>query len=114
MLNTKENFNQLDATLAVNELDDEIAAACSGGAAVTLYENGRFNRDKDGRVLPVDGNIANLGSFNDITSSFKITSGRWNFYADENYNNFLFSRGPGSYPVVPRGTNDRVSSIKRA
>ena len=31
MLNTKENFNQLDATLAVKELDNETAATIQGG-----------------------------------------------------------------------------------
>lgn len=113
MLNTKENFNRLDTTLAVQELGDELAAACSGGAALTLYENGGFNNPNDGRVLPVNSNIANLGSFNDKTSSFKISAGRWTFYADENFNKPLFTRGPGSYPVVPSGTNDRVSSVKR-
>lgn len=104
---------EIEATPVFKELDDEVAASCSGGAAVTLYENGRFNNDEDGRVLPVNSSIANLGSFNDKTSSFKISQGRWGFYADENYNNLLFTRGAGSYPVVPNGTNDRISSIKR-
>lgn len=116
MLNIKDYFNQLDATLALEELNDEVAATCSGGAAVTLYENGRFNQDKDGRVLPLNKSIANLGSFNDKTSSFIISQGTWEFYADENYNKLLFKRGPGRYPVLSTGkdgVNDRVSSLKR-
>lgn len=113
MSNTKEYLNQLDDVLAVTELDDEVAATSMGGAAVTLYENGNFNKDKDGRVLLINSSTANVGSFNDLTSSFKISKGRWAFYADENYNNLLFTAGPGNYPVVPNGTNDRVTAIKR-
>lgn len=108
-------FTELTAEFeapAFTELDDEVAATCSGGA-VTLYENGNFNRGDDGRVRVINGSIANLGSFNDLTSSFKISSGRWTFYADEQYNQPLFTRGPGEYPVVPNGTNDRISSIRK-
>ena len=116
MINTKENFNQLDTTLAVQELDDEVAASCSGGAALTLYENGRFNNPKDGRVLPLNKSVRNLGSFNDLTSSFIISSGRWTFYADEQHTKPLFTLGRGSYPVLStgkNGANDRISSVKR-
>lgn len=109
-------FTELTAEIeapALQELDDEVAATCSGGAAVTLYENGNFNRNKDGRVLPVNGSIRNLGSFNDLTSSIKISSGRWAFYADEEFNKPMFTLGRGNYPVIALKYNDRLTSIKR-
>jgi hypothetical protein len=111
-------FTELTAEFeppAFTELDDEVAATCSGGA-VTLYENGNFNIGDDGRVKVINGSTRNLGGFNDLTSSFKISSGRWEFYADEQYNQLLFTRGPGNYPVLrtgKNGSNDRITSIKK-
>ncbi len=115
-------FTELTAEFeapAFQELDDEVAATCSGGQVLALYEHGNFNNPQDGRVRLLNGSISNLGSsFNDITSSIKISRGRWAFYADENYQNLLFTRGPGEYPVLPRAgdgrsANDRITSIKR-
>lgn len=115
-------FTELTAEFeapAFQELDDEVAATCSGGQVLALYEHGNFNNSQDGRVRLLNGSISNIGSsFNDITSSIKISRGRWAFYADENYNNLLFTRGPGSYPVLPRArdgrsANDRITSIRR-
>jgi hypothetical protein len=109
-------FTELTAEFeapAFKELDDEVAATCIGGAALTLYEHGNFNRGKDGRNLKVNGSIRNVGSFNDLTSSFIITEGRWEFYADENYEKRLFTYGPGKYPVIAARNNDRVTSVKR-
>lgn len=104
---------EIEATPVFKELDDEVAATSIGGGVLALYENGNFNQNKDGRVLLLDHSTKNLGSFNDLTSSIKISRGTWEFYADENYNKLLFTRGPGSYSVIPNGTNDRITSIKR-
>jgi len=114
-------FTELTAEFeapAFQELDDEVAATCSGGQVLALYEHGNFNNPQDGRNRLLNGSISNLGSFNDITSSIKISRGRWAFYADENYQNLLFTRGPGNYSVLPRAgdgrsSNDRITSIRR-
>jgi len=114
-------FTELTAEFeapAFQELDDEVAATCSGGQVLVLYEHGNFNNSQAGRVLPLNGSTSNIGSFNDLTSSIKISRGRWEFYADENHNNLLFTLGPGSYRVLPRAedgrsANDRITSIKR-
>jgi hypothetical protein len=114
-------FTELTAEFeapAFQELDDEVAATCSGGQVLALYEHVNFNKFQDGRVRLINGSIGNIGSFNDITSSIKISRGVWEFYADENYNNLLFKGGPGNYSVLPRAgdgrsANDRITSIKR-
>ncbi len=116
-------FTELTAEFeapAFKELDDEVAATCSGGVAlVTLYEHGNFNYPRDGKVRELNGSTRNIGrDFNDITSSIKISRGVWAFYADENYNNLLFTGGPGNYSVLPRAgdgrsSNDRITSIRR-
>jgi hypothetical protein len=109
-------FTELNAEFkapAFKELDDEVAATCIGGAALTLYEHGNFNRGQDARNLKVNRSINNVGGFNDLTSSFIISEGRWAFYADENYEKHLFTRGPGRYAIMPPNTNDRVTSVKR-
>jgi hypothetical protein len=109
-------FTELTAEFeapAFQELDDEVAATCSGGQVLALYEHVNFNNSQDGRVRLLNGSIGNLGSFNDITSSIKISRGVWAFYADENYNNLLFTKGPGELAVLPRGSNDRITSIRR-
>jgi site-specific DNA-adenine methylase len=114
-------FTELTAEFeapAFQELDDEVAATCSGGNVLVLYEHGNFNNPQDGRNLPLKSSTRNLGSFSDITSSIKISRGRWAFYADENHQKLLFTRGPGNYSVLPRAedgrsSNDRITSIKR-
>jgi len=115
-------FTELTAEFeapAFQELDDEVAATCSGGQVLTLYEHGNYNNPQDGMVKQLNGSTNNIGrSFNDKTSSIKISRGVWKFYADENYNNLLFTLGPGDYRVLPlagdgRSANDRITSIKR-
>jgi hypothetical protein len=118
-------FTELTAEFeapALQALDDEVAATCSGGY-VELYENGPFGR---GRVLGFSGPIGFgdrdlrttiAGNFNDKTSSIFISAGeRWQFFRDINYRGPSVTLGPGSYPVLPRDTgfpNDWVSSLRR-
>lgn len=127
MSNTKEYFKQLDA-IAVKELDDEVAATCSGGALttkgvapnadVTLWEDGPF--DNRGDTLSLAGfrvgeGISNLGFFNDKTSSIRINRGIWAFYKNDRYQKQLAVLRPGSYPVPSRQgiPNDSLTSLKR-
>lgn len=120
MLNTKENFNQLDATLAVEELDNEVAATCSGGVAF-LYQNDGFNQGDPGRRLRFSEGTDDLRTynFNDETSSIVITGNKsWVFYRDINNKGPAVTLRPGSYNLDQlrrRGIqNDWVSSLRRS
>ena len=120
--------------IAVKELNDEVAANCSGGIVsdrgpnpdIVLYTDGGLT----GNALRInattgDGptNLAGysygalgLSSYNDKVSSFVILNGKWNFYADANYKGLYNTKplGPGSYPNLPAGfANDSLSSLKR-
>jgi hypothetical protein len=91
------------------QLDNEVAATCSGGYAI-LYENTNFG----GRRLRLESGASNLGNFgfNDITSSIQIREGEtWAFYRDTNYRTLLFTSRDGNYPSIPR--NDQISSARR-
>jgi hypothetical protein len=105
-------FTELTAEFeapAFTELDNEIAATCSGGYAI-LYENANFG----GRRLRIESGVSNLGnySFNDITSSIQIREGEtWAFYRDTNYRNLLFTGRDGNYSTIPG--NDQISSARR-
>lgn len=90
MLNTKEYFNQLDATLAVKEISDEAASTCSGGLApVSLYAN----EDYEGEEFKVYENDDNLDNrkfgvgkdFNNKTSSIIVRRGTWQIYSKDGY-----------------------------
>lgn len=119
MLNNKEHFNQLDA-IALEELDDEVAATCSGGAAY-LYENDGFNQGNPGRRLTFYEGTDWLGhyNFNDKTSSIKITGDKsWVFYPDINNQGAPVTLRPGEYnlsQLQQRGIrNDSISSLRRS
>ena len=117
-------FTELTAEFeapAFQELDDEVAATCSGGY-VALYENGPLR----GPILyfwgPIGSGSRDLrtavgGNFNDKTSSIVISAGeRWQFFEHIGHRGRSVTLGPGSYPVLPRDTgfpNDWVSSLKR-
>ncbi len=118
MLNTKEYFNQLDATLTVMELDDEVAATCSGGAApVTLYEDTNYG----GAAYDVYGNDDNLDNsafgsgWNNRTSSIVIRKGTWTIFEDSGYKGRSKVLGPGRYstPEAFGLRNDSLTGIRR-
>jgi hypothetical protein len=108
MLNTK----QLDATLAVNELDNQTAAAIQGGAAMTLYRHANLTGDilaafDGGGVRTMSSNADNQAS------SVRITEGKWKFY-DLPYWVPLgqsVELGVGVWNFV--GLNDKISSLRR-
>ncbi len=115
MLNTKENFNQLGTTLAVEELDNEVAATCSGGVAYLYQDKGFQGR----RLQFFNGeNDLRKWNFNDKTSSIKIVGNeRWRFYRDINREGKAVTLGRGEYSLfrlqqlgIP---NDSISSLKR-
>ena len=91
------------------ELDNEVAATCSGGWAI-LYEHTNFR----GRRLRLESSASDLRNFrfNDITSSIQIREGEtWAFFRDINYQNLLFTARDGNYSSIPG--NDQISSVRR-
>ncbi|MEH2361747.1 beta/gamma crystallin-related protein [Nostoc sp.] len=116
--------NCFEAISTIIELNDEDAATCSGGAYtgsndpdIILYRDGGFG---GGNPLAVNASIGdgvnNVGpDFNDVTSSFVIIRGTWQFYKDENYRGYEGSYGPGVYSSLPGGiVNDDITSLYRA
>jgi hypothetical protein len=117
MLNTKEYFNQLNATLAVNEIDNETAANIQGGWNMQAFDN--------------DNYTGLLGSFNyggkkklihnDQISSIIIRKGQWRFYKDANYKGAAYTLGPlangqpAYYKLGPgsKYLNDQISSFQK-
>jgi hypothetical protein len=98
MLNTKQYFKQVDASLAVEELNNEVAAALGGGEyALQVYKDrnfqnliGEFNFGP-GRLPPkLDNQI----------SSIKVNKGTRRFSDLPNWaEKFLILR-PGKYPEL--------------
>ncbi|MEH2242816.1 MAG: beta/gamma crystallin-related protein [Nostoc sp.] len=117
----KKTLAQLSFS-AVKELNDEVAATCSGGVHykgsndpdVIFYDNLNFT----GKSLRLNASISdgdpNIGlnnkgkvnGFNDQASSIKIIRGRWNFFDDSNFKGQSTGiLGPGSYYL---GANNNV------
>jgi len=56
--------------------------------------------------------LADVG-FNDKASSLRVESGYWIFCSDANFQGECRTFGPGDYPTLPSGLNNRVSSGRR-
>jgi hypothetical protein len=110
---------------AVKELNDEVAATCSGGIAyeskgdpdILLYDDTSYRgRGKGFNASIGDGHYNLVGNgFNDITSSLKIIRGQWRLFVDKDYNGRSIILGPGDYPnIAAKGLPDNsLSSILR-
>ncbi|MEH2086014.1 beta/gamma crystallin-related protein [Nostoc sp.] len=112
---------------AVKELNDEVAASCSGGGGVggsdpdvLLFKD----PGEQGGALGLNsvtgdgiGNIGldnegNVNGFNDQTSSIKILRGSWNFFSDSNFKGQSTGvLGPGDYSLG--ANNDNITSAFR-
>ncbi len=119
MLNTKENFNQLDATLAVNEIDNEAAATIQGGADLIIYRDygdkstwlGQFNTKSPYELSK---------TANDAISGVIINKGTWKFFKNAGfeakngpYDSFTLNAKPGEWQAIPKDFNDKISSFRK-
>ncbi|MBN3943584.1 MAG: beta/gamma crystallin-related protein [Nostoc sp.] len=102
------------------ELDNEVAATCSGGIAY-LYQNDFLNQGDPGRRLKFSEGTDDLRiyNFNDQTSSIFIAGNEsWVFYQDINKRGRAVTLTPGSYYLADlqrRGIlNDSISSLRRS
>ncbi|GAA6623676.1 peptidase inhibitor family I36 protein [Scytonema sp. NUACC26] len=105
--------NQFEEISAIQELNNEAAASCSGGK-VTVFRDRVFRGDrltfynKDGDLRYNKEGI----NLDDAISSVVIDADEtWAFYLDPGYKNLVGTlKGPGIYPDVQYGS---VSSLKR-
>jgi len=73
-------------------------------------------RNLTGRSLELDNhNMRNLEGtgLNDRVSSLRVEGGYWLFCSDANFSGECRTFGPGDYPNLPPGLNDRISSGRR-
>lgn len=126
------NNKNLFAIDAVQDLDNETAATCSGGVAY-LYSGDPdviLHKDPNGQGQSLNANastgdgISNIGftsgngsggqetTFNDSVSSITILRGTWSFFQNDNYGGDTTGLlGPGTYNL---GHNDdRITSFFR-
>jgi len=83
-----------------------------GGARAVLYSQPNFG----GRTFVIDSDVVrNLGdtNFNDRASSLRIEQGYWMFCSDANFGGQCLTFGPGEYPQLPGGLENRISSGRR-
>ncbi len=90
-------------TSAFTQLDDEVAATCSGGLSpVTLYDYFNFT----GSAMDVTSNDDNLDNdwrpgksgWNNRTSSIIVRQGVWQIYESDGYRGRSAILRPGVYP----------------
>ncbi len=81
------------------------------GNRTMLYESGNLS----GRSFVVNEYMPNLDStgFNDRASSLRVERGYWIFCSDANFRGECRTFGPGDYPTLPHGLNNRISSGRR-
>ena len=81
------------------------------GNRTVLYEGANLS----GRSFVVNEYMPNLDSagFNDRASSLRVESGYWIFCSDANFRGECRTFGPGDYPLLPQGLNNRISSGRR-
>jgi hypothetical protein len=83
-----------------------------GGARAVLYSNPEFRGERyvvDDNVLP---DLANTG-FNDRAQSLRVERGYWIFCSDAAFQGTCRTFGPGSYPTLGWGLDNKVSSGRR-
>lgn len=96
----------------VQDLENESAAAISGGAAVELYNDDNFGKP----LVQTNSDSPNVGNdVNDRVTSIVINEGVWRFYTDSQYRGVSADLGVGRYPNIGLGIipNDSISSFKR-
>ncbi|MEH1834179.1 MAG: beta/gamma crystallin-related protein [Nostoc sp.] len=121
----KKTLAELSFT-AVKELNDEMAATCSGGDVggpdpdVLLFKDPNQTGQSLGLNSKTGEGIANIGldnegndnGFNDQTSSIRILRGSWNFFSDSDFKGQSTGvLGPGNYALG--ANNDNITSALR-
>jgi hypothetical protein len=108
------NINQTQDLFAldtVQDLDNESAAAVSGGVADVILHSGT---GQQGRSLETNNKIANLSNFNfnNITSSVAVNSGTWRFYTKPNFKGAYIDVESDTARDLPGKFNNSISSLR--
>lgn len=82
----------------------------SGGAEVVLYDGQNF-QNQIGVLRAATPNFELLG-VNDRVASLIVRRGTWEFCTDAHYGNNCRVYGPGQYPQIWGGQDDRYSSAR--
>ncbi|MBK7592065.1 MAG: beta/gamma crystallin family protein [Betaproteobacteria bacterium] len=82
-----------------------------GGSRAVLYQGTNLS----GRSFVIENYMPNLDGtgFNDRGSSLRIERGYWMFCSDANFQGECRTFGPGDYPTLSPGLNNRISSGRR-
>ncbi|MBK7791498.1 MAG: beta/gamma crystallin family protein [Betaproteobacteria bacterium] len=82
-----------------------------GGSRAVLYQGTNLS----GRSFVIENYMPNLDGtgFNDRGSSLRIERGYWMFCSDANFEGECRTFGPGDYPTLSHGLNNRISSGRR-
>ncbi|MEN9871661.1 MAG: Beta/Gamma crystallin [Cyanobacteriota bacterium] len=112
MSNNKQ-IQDLFALDLVQDLDNESAAAVSGGQTVSdviLYSG----RSQQGKPLKVNNKIADLSKYNfdDISTSVAVNSGTWRFYTEPNFKGQSIDVESDTARDLPGRFNNSISSLK--
>lgn len=113
-----ESTAEFEATPAFHELDDEVAATCSGGKIyfggsnpdVILFEDThyrgkalRINATSGAGDANLDNEFAGIGTdFNNKTSSIKVIRGTWQIYRRDGYKGQTATLTPGKTYKIPK------------
>ena len=82
------------------------------GSRAVLFEGANLS----GRQFVIDNQVAlnfDGTGFNDRASSLRVEGGYWVFCSDANFQGECRTFGPGDYPTLPYGLNNRISSGRR-
>lgn len=82
------------------------------GSRAILYERANLS----GRSYAINDEVAfNLAAtgFNDRASSLRVEAGYWIFCSEANFQGDCQTFGPGEYPTLPWGLQNRISSGRR-
>jgi hypothetical protein len=83
-----------------------------GQSRVVLYEGPNFSGRSFAMTTDVLRNFDPAG-FNDRASSMRVERGYWMFCTDANFAGECRTFGPGDYPDLPAGMNNRISSGRK-
>lgn len=108
--------------LSVEGLDDNISSIRPArmrfgdrrrdrNTEITLYEDVNFGGDDES----FDEDVPNLRhyGFNDVASSLRVPSGRWELCEEFNYRGRCWEFSADENNLIPLGANDRISSLRR-
>jgi hypothetical protein len=112
-MSNNQQIQNLFALDLVQDLNNESAAAVSGGQTVpdvVLYSR----KNRQGKSLNVNDGIADLSksNFDDISSSVVVNSGTWRFYTEPNFQGQSIDVESDTARDLPGGFNNSISSLK--